>query len=61
EHHFAFIMVAGEVCSGELVQQLRDKLNIDKLLNIYGPTEAAICLLVCIKEPLRPFFLRTWY
>lgn len=42
EHHFAFIMVAGEVCSGELVQQLRDKLNIDKLLNIYGPTEAAI-------------------
>lgn len=42
EHHFAFIMMAGEVCSGELVQQLRDKLNIDKLLNIYGPTEAAI-------------------
>ncbi|MDN4076638.1 amino acid adenylation domain-containing protein [Paenibacillus polymyxa] len=42
EHPFAFIIMAGEVCSGQLVQQLRDKLNIDKLFNIYGPTEAAI-------------------
>jgi acyl-coenzyme A synthetase/AMP-(fatty) acid ligase/acyl carrier protein len=40
--HFKYIILAGELFSVELHSKLRDSISVDKLINIYGPTEATI-------------------
>lgn len=39
---FRFIILAGEAFTRDLLVRLKDKLSIEKIINIYGPTEAAI-------------------
>ena len=39
---FKFIILAGELLTKSLCEKLRQKFNIEKLINIYGPTEATI-------------------
>ncbi|MEC0090197.1 amino acid adenylation domain-containing protein [Paenibacillus macquariensis] len=41
-HAITYLILAGEVFTRDLAQRLVQKLNIDKLINIYGPTEASI-------------------
>lgn len=40
--HFKYIIVAGESFSKNLYLRLRNTLSADKVINIYGPTEATI-------------------
>lgn len=63
-HVFRYMILAGEVFTGDLARRLREKLKIDYLINIYGPTEATInttlyeckpiesCLSIPIGKPL---------
>lgn len=40
--HFKMIILAGEVFSKTLHQRIRENFKVEKLINIYGPTEATI-------------------
>ena len=40
--HFKYIILAGEIFSAALYRKIRDVFSVDRLINIYGPTEAAI-------------------
>ncbi len=40
--YFKYIILAGELFSTALHRKLRDSISVDKLINIYGPTEATI-------------------
>jgi len=40
--HFKYIILAGEPFSKNLYSRLRDTISADKIINIYGPTEATI-------------------
>jgi aspartate racemase len=42
ELHFKYIILAGESFSKNLYTRLRDTISADKIINIYGPTEATI-------------------
>ncbi|MCC2442994.1 amino acid adenylation domain-containing protein [Bacillus cereus] len=41
-HVIEFLILAGELFTGDLSKRLREKIDIKKLINIYGPTEASI-------------------
>ncbi len=40
--HFKYIILAGEVLSKKLYLRLKESLSAEKIINIYGPTEATI-------------------
>jgi amino acid adenylation domain-containing protein len=40
--HFKYIILAGEVFKKNLYLRLKENLSAEKIINIYGPTEAAI-------------------
>ncbi len=40
--HFRYIILAGETFSKNLYLRINEKLYVDKIINIYGPTEATI-------------------
>ncbi|MFI5237940.1 MAG: AMP-binding protein, partial [Ignavibacteriales bacterium] len=40
--HFKYIILAGEIFSKNLYLRLRDTISAEKIINIYGPTEATI-------------------
>jgi amino acid adenylation domain-containing protein len=40
--HFKYIILAGEVFSKNLYLRLRESISADRIINIYGPTEATI-------------------
>jgi polyketide synthase PksN len=40
--HFKYIILAGEVLSKKLYSRLKESLSAEKIINIYGPTEATI-------------------
>jgi len=40
--HFKYIILAGEVFSKNLYLKLKESLSAEKIINIYGPTEATI-------------------
>ncbi len=40
--HFTYIILAGELFPTELFRQITQRFTTDKIINIYGPTEAAI-------------------
>lgn len=42
DRHFKYIILAGEVLPKKLYLRLKDFLSADRIINIYGPTEATI-------------------
>ncbi|WP_191559492.1 non-ribosomal peptide synthetase [Metabacillus idriensis] len=42
KHQIQYLILAGEVFTFDLAKRLEQKLEIEKLINIYGPTEATI-------------------
>src|SRR3989304_1105045 len=42
DSHFKYIILAGEVFFKNLYAKMKEKLSAEKIINIYGPTEATI-------------------